>query len=231
MIVLVTLAMLLFADIDCHADVYKYISEDGTVSFTNTPMNTNCNVVVKEKKPVPAAKKEGAVSAKRGTFHDIAEEKALKHNVDPALVKAVIRTESNWNPGAVSRKGALGLMQLMPSTASLMGVGDPFDPEDNIDGGTRYLKYLLEKFNGNLSLALAAYNAGPKRVEKKRMIPSIPETVAYVKKVIAHYTGPQETSYRTISANAKPVDTRIKKIVLQDGTMLFTNSSLQGQGL
>jgi soluble lytic murein transglycosylase-like protein len=120
-------------------------------------------------------------------LHTIVEEKAKKHDVDPNLVRAVIRVESNWTPGAVSHKGAVGIMQLMPNTANAMGVRNRYNPEENIDGGVKYLHYLIEKFNGNITLALAAYNAGPTRVEKNRGKSANPKTVSYVKRVMAYY--------------------------------------------
>src|SRR5262249_35437576 len=109
------------------------------------------------------------------------------HGVDPGLVRAVIKTESNFNRWAVSRKGALGLMQLIPSTGRRYGVQDFFDPSQNIEGGVRYMKFLLEKFKGNLDLSLAAYNAGENLVERLGRIPSIPETRDYVRKVRLNY--------------------------------------------
>src|SRR5262249_61775813 len=109
------------------------------------------------------------------------------HGVDPGLVRAVIKTESNFNRWAVSRKGALGLMQLIPSTGRRYGVQDFFDPQQNVDGGVRYLKFLLEKFKGNLDLSLAAYNAGENLVERLGRIPAIPETTDYVRKVRSIY--------------------------------------------
>ena len=107
--------------------------------------------------------------------------------MDPLLIKAVIKQESNFDPNAASNKGALGLMQLMPGTARDMGVYDVFDPRDNIFGGTRYLRRLYSQFNGDLALALASYNAGPERVYATNSIPDIPETRNYVRSVISLY--------------------------------------------
>lgn len=125
------------------------------------------------------------------TYHQIITRKSDKYRIEPSLISAVIKVESNWDSQAISSKGAKGLMQLMPSTAKDMKVKNPFDPEENIEGGTRYLRYLLDKFNGDIILALAAYNAGPNRVEIFRDIPPIKETRQYVKKVLSLYNGQQ----------------------------------------
>ena len=114
---------------------------------------------------------------------------ASHYGVDPSLVRAVIRHESGFNPHAVSPKGAQGLMQLMPGTADLMGVQNPFDPEQNIAGGVGYLRHCLDRFGQSVPLAVAAYNAGPARVAKSQGVPSIPETQNFVKNVMATYTG------------------------------------------
>lgn len=120
-------------------------------------------------------------------FHPIIAKASEKHNVDPALVKAVIMAESSYNPRAVSPRGAVGLMQLMPSTAESLGVANSYNPEQNVQGGTKYLKKLIDQFNGEIKLALAAYNAGPGHVKKHNGIPPFKDTVYYVHKVYHYY--------------------------------------------
>ena len=151
------------------------------------PLKLAVKKVHENKKKTLARTASHKTIVKNAKLHSIVEEKARKHNVDPNLVQAVIRVESNWAPGAVSHKGAVGIMQLMPNTANAMGVRNRYNPEENIDGGVKYLHYLIEKFNGNITLALSAYNAGPTRVEKNMGKSTNPKTVSYVKRVMAYY--------------------------------------------
>ena len=149
----------------------------------------------------------------------LVREAAERHRVDPALIRAVIETESNWNPAAVSRKGARGLMQLIPSTAQRFGVNDMFNPKQNIDAGVRYLKALLERYNGNLELALAAYNAGEGAVDRAHGIPAFRETVNYVQRVQDAYFRPGSGRL----ADAFTYRHTIRKETDESGRTIFTN--------
>ena len=123
------------------------------------------------------------------------EKAAARHNVDANLVRALVKVESNFNPNAVSRKGAMGLMQLMPQTARSLNVSNPFNPEENIDAGVRHLKYLLESYKGNVPLSLAAYNAGQKAVSRSSGIPRYAETRKYVRRITSLYDEAQGIGY------------------------------------
>jgi len=159
------------------ADIYRYVDRNGVVHFSNVPTTPGYRVYIRE---VPRLRR---VATHYDTY---IEEAAREYGLSVSLIKAVIRAESNFDPYAVSKKGAEGLMQLMPETARDLGVMDSFDPEENIFGGTRYLKEMLTQFNGNLQLALAAYNAGPKRVEGINRIPPIEETRTFVRRVMKY---------------------------------------------
>jgi len=124
---------------------------------------------------------------KERLYHPIILQEADRHEIDPALVKAIIMAESGYNPNAISDKGAIGLMQLMPSTAQALGVEDAFNPQQNISGGVRYFKKLVNRFDGNIKLALAAYNAGSKKVRHYQGIPPYKSTHHYIEKVFKYY--------------------------------------------
>ncbi len=205
------------------ADIYKYTDENGVVFYTDTPYGKKSRLVIKGKKPAQAPRK----LTRSTDYNSLIRKAASKYNIEPDLIKAVIKTESNGNYRAISKKGAMGLMQLMPTTASDMRVSNPYNPKENIEGGTKYLRLLLDKFNGDLTLALAAYNAGPKTVEKYGWnIPPYSETKNYVKKVFSLYKGKRRYDF------AEPVkkETPVYKVVLEDGTVLFTNSPLLKPG-
>jgi hypothetical protein len=220
------LGFIVFLFSSSYADIYKYIDENGVVCYTDAPFSKNANLVLKDKTEATQSrpKTSGKDSKDSTNYHRLVHEKATKYKLDPSLVKAVIKTESNWNEWAVSKKGAIGLMQLMPATAREMNVRNPFNPEENIEGGVRYLRYLLERFNGDLTLALAAYNAGPTWVEKFGVIPPITETKQYVRKVLSLYNS-NTTHPLTALDSEQDKPERIYKVVLEDGTVLFTNSS------
>jgi soluble lytic murein transglycosylase len=155
------------------------VDRNGTIHFTNVPTNSRYKLISEDP--------ETYATVESSRFDGLIKEIACRHEVKPALVKAVIKAESGFNPDAVSKKGAQGLMQLMPETSNDMEVYDPFHPRDNINGGVKFLKMLMGRFNNDLTLTLAAYNAGPEAVAKYDGIPPYEETRHYVKKVLAYY--------------------------------------------
>jgi hypothetical protein len=160
------------------------------------------------------------LGANDGRLDRIVRDAAARHQLDPALVKAVISTESGWNPQAVSRKGAVGLMQLIPGTAQRFGVGNPFDPAQNVEGGATYLKTLLDRYNGDLSKSLAAYNAGEHAVDANRGVPPYWETQRYVQKVQDAYFRPGSGRDSKLWT---PPRNPVRKDVDSKGRVIFTN--------
>ena len=152
------------------ADIYKFVDANGVIHFTNTPTTTNFKLYAKE-------------NGSQFTLHDVIRRCASYYRLEEALVRAVIKVESNYNPSAVSSKGAMGMMQLIPTTAKFLKVQDPLDPEQNIRGGSLYLRMMLDQFKGDLDLALAAYNAGPTAVRRYGGVPPFKETQRYLTKV------------------------------------------------
>ncbi len=162
------------------AEVYVYVDKQGVVSLTNVPTASHYKKIDLYA-PAPHAQMNPR------ELEPAIARAARQYGLHPALVRAIIKTESDYDPMAISRAGALGLMQLMPETAELNHVRDVFDPEQNISGGTRHLRYLLDRFQGNLPLALAAYNAGEHAVDRYRTLPPYNETRRYVQKVLQYY--------------------------------------------
>lgn len=164
------------------ADIYMYIDGSGIVHFTNVPTSSDYKLYIKEK---PQKNKSGLST---GKYDDIIKKAHKKYGVEFSLIKAVIKVESGFNPTAVSKRGAKGLMQIMPDNFQTLSVKDPFNPSQNIMGGTLYLQRLLKRYQYKLPLALAAYNAGPDAVDKHKRIPPYRETQDYVRKVMKTYS-------------------------------------------
>ena len=187
---LAVLALSLLFPFQATADIYKYVDEEGVIHFTNVPTDGKFKLFYREN-PVHFQSELGPQLEK---YDHLIFKAAEKYNVNYNLIKAVIKAESNFNPQAVSRAGARGLMQLMPKTAYAYRVKDSFEPESNIEGGVRYLRYLLNLFQGDLYLTLAGYNAGENAVINYKGVPPYPETRTYVQRVLRFY---QEYSKET----------------------------------
>lgn len=212
------LAGLAGATAPAEAQTYRLTSADGTVHFTNTPTD-------------PRYRREGLVAGLLGPAPGAARmvaappfsreigSAAQRYGVPEQLIRAVIWVESGYNPRAISRKGARGLMQLMPDTASLLGVRDSFNPRENIDGGVRHLRGLMERFGSDLRLALAAYNAGEQAVLLHRGIPPYQETREYVGRVL-ELSG-------VGAASEMPRSTF--QVIERNGTIIYTNIPPRGK--
>jgi len=185
-VILTALAFALLSPAAADAQIYAWRDAKGTLVLSDRQLDTPTAVYDVPGAPEYRATRpvEGGEQDRAGGYEPLIQEHARRHSLRPELVRAVIQVESGFNPRALSPKGAMGLMQLMPATARDLGVMNAFDPDDNIRGGTRYLRLLLDKYDGDERLALAAYNAGPGAVDKYgRQVPPYRETVKYVQKV------------------------------------------------
>ena len=204
------------------AAVYGYVDADGTAHFTDAPTKTYFRWL-------PAFGLPPGANLDRGQYAELIDSVAADNGVDPALVKAIIRAESNFDKRAVSRKGAQGLMQLMPGTAGRYAVGNAFDPAENIRGGVRHLRFLQDRFPGQLHLAVAAYNAGEGAVLRYKGIPPYTETQQYVSRVLRLYDQANVlpvSARRTGAADrasARSTTAKVYRQVGSDGTPHYSN--------
>ena len=203
---------------------YQFEDEQGVVHYTNVPGDPRYSFVRRDPEPAgakPVAEGGGGVSRGLRAFAHLIRAAAERYGVDTRLIEAIVQTESAGNPTAVSPKGARGLMQLMPERAAELGVRDSFDPQQNVDGGVRHMRDLLQRFGGDVTLALAAYNAGEAVVRGYGGVPPFTETREYVRRVRAMYNGGGSLTPKAVALVTAPQ--RIYRTVTEDGTMTFTN--------
>jgi hypothetical protein len=206
---------------------YRFEDENGVVHYTNVPTDPRYRFVRRDPEPAVAASASpapgpGPLASGLPAFAQLIRTAAERYGVDTRLVEAVVQVESAGNPTAVSPKGARGLMQLMPERAAQLGVRDPFDPRQNVDGGVRHLRDLLQRFGGDVTLALAAYNAGEMAVRTYGGVPPYPETREYVQRVRALYQGAGLRAREAVALAAPPPQ-RVYREIAADGTVIFTN--------
>ncbi len=182
-VVLSTIFILSAAVSSVHADIYMYIDANGVMHFTNTPTSNEHEYKVYVKERTSVSKKFYSTNKYDHFITDASEQTG----VDSRLLKAMIKAESDFNTRAVSKKGAMGLMQIMPENFKMLDLENPFDPLQNIRAGARYFQQLYKRFNGKLALSLAAYNAGPTAVDRYKRIPPYQETEEYVRRVLRYY--------------------------------------------
>jgi soluble lytic murein transglycosylase-like protein len=183
-------ALLTASGVSAHPQIYTYVDANGMRHYTDVPDNNRYRLLVlsPHDRTESGDRYDSMLLAKAGRYDSIIENAALSASVEPNLLRAVIVVESGFNSRAVSKRGAVGLMQLMPATASRFGVSNPYDPRQNIHGGAQYLKFLINRFGQDVRLALAAYNAGEEAVERNGgQIPPFTETMAYVPRVLRIY--------------------------------------------
>ena len=179
----VTIFSIITAGSSVYADIYMYIDEDGVTHFTNAPTSNEHEYKIYIKEKTAVSKKFYSTDKYDHFIADASEQTG----VDSRLLKAMIKAESDFDPRAVSRKGAMGLMQIMPENFKMLNIENPFDPWQNIRAGAEYFQRMYERFNGKLALSLAAYNAGPTAVDRYKRIPPYQETEEYVRRVLRYY--------------------------------------------
>jgi len=218
--------MLAFCAASVRAQIAKISDEDGRLYFINAEppakpklMPVRPRGIFLPAQPSFTGKSRPGLNLDRDGAEKLVREAADRHRMDPALVRAVIETESNWDAAARSHRGALGLMQLIPTTAMRFGVNDMFSPQQNVDAGVRYLKTLLERYNGNLEMALAAYNAGEGAVDRAHGVPRFRETRDYVQRVQSAYFRPGSGRMDGLFINPHA----IRKESDASGRVVFTN--------
>ena len=182
--------LLVSTAVAAHPKIYTYVDANGMRHYTDVPDNNRYRLLIlsPQDRTVSGDRYDAMLLAKAGQYDSIIETAAFSASVEPNLLRAVIVVESGFNSRAVSKRGAVGLMQLMPSTATRFGVSNPYDPRQNVHAGARYLKFLIDRFGHDVRLALAAYNAGEDAVARNGgQIPPFTETMAYVPRVLKIY--------------------------------------------
>jgi soluble lytic murein transglycosylase-like protein len=233
--VAILMGVLVLCTIPAHAQIVSYMDSSGKRVFINAdpaPVAKQAKSALSRASGITkiafhstqhflnaTPELSAAALANRDKIEEMIHEVSTRYRVDPALVRAVIETESHWNSTAISRRGALGLMQLVPGTAQQLGVNNALDPKQNLDGGVRYLHSLLERYNGDLDKALAAYNAGPGAVDRAGGVPRYRETREYVQKVTDSYYRPGSDRLPRVFESREP----IYRTVEADGRVVFTN--------
>lgn len=208
-----------FAVAPAQAQIASYVNASGTRVYATQASPVRRAVASRRsaaRRPArPAKSSAGRSAVSRGQLEQIVQDRAVQQGLDPRLVRAVVKTESAWNPSAVSSKGAEGLMQLIPATAERFDVRDVFNPADNVEGGVRYLHELLARYEGDLAKSLAAYYAGEKRIDRAGGVPQDPATRAYVRRVTRFYSASIDKQL--------PGSAPIHRFVDDEGRTVYTN--------